>query len=63
LADLTEIARKGEMDPVIGRRNEIERVIQILCAAPRQPVSWVKPVSVKPQSSKVWLRNRQRQRS
>jgi ATP-dependent Clp protease ATP-binding subunit ClpC len=29
--DLTEIARKGEMDPVIGRRNEIERVTQILC--------------------------------
>jgi ATP-dependent Clp protease ATP-binding subunit ClpC len=29
--DLTEIARKGEMDPVIGRRSEIERVIQILC--------------------------------
>jgi ATP-dependent Clp protease ATP-binding subunit ClpC len=29
--DLTEIARKGEMDPVIGRQNEIERVIQVLC--------------------------------
>ena len=29
--DLTEIAKKGEMDPVIGRANEIERVIQILC--------------------------------
>ncbi len=29
--DLTEIARKSEMDPVIGRKNEIERVIQILC--------------------------------
>src|ERR1700678_1542100 len=29
--DLTEIARKGEIDPVIGRKNEIERVIQILC--------------------------------
>jgi ATP-dependent Clp protease ATP-binding subunit ClpC len=29
--DLTEIARRGEMDPVIGRKNEIERVIQILC--------------------------------
>ena len=29
--DLTEIARKGDMDPVIGRKNEIERVIQILC--------------------------------
>jgi ATP-dependent Clp protease ATP-binding subunit ClpC len=29
--DLTEIAKKGEMDPVIGRTEEIERVIQILC--------------------------------
>lgn len=29
--DLTEIARKQEMDPVIGRKDEIERVIQILC--------------------------------
>ena len=29
--DLTELAKKGEMDPVIGRSNEIERVIQILC--------------------------------
>jgi len=29
--DLTELAAKGELDPVIGRANEIERVIQILC--------------------------------
>ncbi len=29
--DLTELARKGEMDPVVGRKNEIRRVIQILC--------------------------------
>ena len=29
--DLTELAKKNELDPVIGRRNEIERVIQILC--------------------------------
>lgn len=29
--DLTELARKGSMDPVIGRTSEIERVIQILC--------------------------------
>ncbi len=29
--DLTEIANKGEMDPVIGRADEIERVIQVLC--------------------------------
>ena len=29
--DLTELAREGQLDPVIGRKNEIERVIQILC--------------------------------
>ena len=29
--DLTEVARKGEMDPVIGRHSEIRRVTQILC--------------------------------
>ena len=29
--DLTELARKGELDPVIGRKKEIQRVIQILC--------------------------------
>src|SRR5256885_320395 len=29
--DLTELAKKSELDPVIGRRNEIERVIQVLC--------------------------------
>ncbi len=29
--DLTELARSGEMDPVIGRKDEIRRVIQILC--------------------------------
>ncbi|MBE6835952.1 MAG: ATP-dependent Clp protease ATP-binding subunit [Ruminococcaceae bacterium] len=28
--DLTEMAKKGEIDPVIGREEEIERVIQIL---------------------------------
>ncbi|MCA1659738.1 MAG: ATP-dependent Clp protease ATP-binding subunit, partial [Verrucomicrobiaceae bacterium] len=29
--DLTELAKKAELDPVIGRANEIERVIQVLC--------------------------------
>ena len=29
--DLTELARKGELDPVIGRKAEIRRVVQILC--------------------------------
>jgi len=29
--DLTELAKKSELDPVIGRHNEIERVIQVLC--------------------------------
>ena len=29
--DLTELARAGELDPVIGRKEEIRRVVQILC--------------------------------
>ncbi len=29
--DLTEMAREGKLDPVIGRHREISRVIQILC--------------------------------
>jgi ATP-dependent Clp protease ATP-binding subunit ClpC len=29
--DLTDLAKKDELDPVIGRKNEIERVIQVLC--------------------------------
>jgi len=29
--DLTEMARQGKLDPVIGRENEIERVLVVLC--------------------------------
>lgn len=29
--DITKLARRGELDPIIGRNNEIERVIQIIC--------------------------------
>jgi len=29
--DLTQMAKEGKLDPVIGRSHEIERVIQILC--------------------------------
>ncbi|HUT59814.1 MAG TPA: ATP-dependent Clp protease ATP-binding subunit [Phycisphaerae bacterium] len=29
--DLTELAREGQLDPVIGRLDEIERVVQVLC--------------------------------
>jgi ATP-dependent Clp protease ATP-binding subunit ClpC len=29
--DLTELAKQGELDPVIGRKDEIRRVVQILC--------------------------------
>ena len=29
--DLTELAKEGQLDPVIGRADEIERVVQVLC--------------------------------
>ena len=33
--NLTELARKGALDPVIGRTAETKRVIQILCRRPK----------------------------
>ena len=29
--DLTQIAREGKLDPVIGRNEETQRVLEILC--------------------------------
>lgn len=29
--DMTQLAREGKLDPVIGREDEIERILQILC--------------------------------
>ena len=34
--DLTAMAEQGKLDPVVGRKNEIERVIQILCRRIKQ---------------------------
>src|SRR5258706_5892282 len=46
--DLTEEARQGRIDPVIGRDEEIRRVIQVLCVAPRTtPSSSATPVSAR----------------
>ncbi len=33
--DLTELAKQGKLDPVIGRAREIERAIQVLCRRTR----------------------------
>ena len=49
--DLTELARQGKMNPVIGRENEIARLIQILsrrtknnpCSDPESR-EWEKPL-------------------
>jgi len=52
--DLTELARQGKLDPVIGRQNEIERVVQILSRPPKIiPSSSARPASAKPPSSRV----------
>jgi len=37
--DLTELARKNELDPVIGRAKEIERAIQVLCRRTKNVIS------------------------
>ncbi len=35
--DLTALARQGKLDPVIGRDEEIRRVVQVLSRRPKQP--------------------------
>lgn len=37
--DLTELARQQRLDPVIGRQNEIERMIQVLCRRTKNNVA------------------------
>src|SRR5678815_3458112 len=51
--DLTELARKGKLDPVIGRDEEVRRVIRSSLAGPRTiRSSLASPVSARPPSSK-----------
>ena len=54
--DLTEEARKGKLDPVIGRDEEIRRVIQILSAVERRITRCLSANQAwaKRPSSKVW---------
>ena len=39
--DLTEMCREGKMDPVIGRKEEIERLILILCRRRKTTLCWL----------------------
>ena len=59
--DLTELAKKGEIDPVIGRASEIERVIQVLCRRTKNnPVLIGEVASARRRSSKVSRRKSRR---
>jgi hypothetical protein len=52
--DLTELARKGEMDPVVGRQKEIAASSRSSAAAPRTtPCSSARPGWARPPSSKA----------
>jgi ATP-dependent Clp protease ATP-binding subunit ClpA len=44
--DLTEEARQGKIDPLIGREEEIRRIIQILCRRTKNNVALVGPAGV-----------------
>ena len=47
--DLTELAKKGKLDPVIGRDEEIRRIIQVLSRRTKNnPVLIGEPGSVRP---------------
>ena len=53
--DLTELARNGELDPVIGRAQEIERLVQVLqeWGVPHLPIQAVMSSRLQPASVKV----------
>ena len=49
--DITQMAKKGKLDPVIGRENEIERVAQILTRRKKN-----NPVLIgEPCTLKIWF--------
>jgi len=53
--NLTEAARLGKLDPVIGREKEIERVIQILSRARRTTLrSSASRELARPRSRRAW---------
>jgi ATP-dependent Clp protease ATP-binding subunit ClpB len=62
--DLTEEARKGKLDPVIGRDEEIRRVMQILSRRTKNnPVLIGEPGVGKTASSRAGAAHRQRRRA
>lgn len=55
--DLTKLAASGKLDPVIGRDDEIRRVIQILSRRTKTTLYlWENPVSEKQQLLRGWLK-------
>jgi len=53
--DLTELARRGKLDPVIGRDEEVRRVIQVLSRRTKNnPVLIGEPAWAKQPSSRAW---------
>jgi hypothetical protein len=55
--DLTDAAVKNQLDPLVGRDSELERVQQVCAAAPRtMPSSSASPASARPPSSRAWRR-------
>ena len=62
--NLTDDARAGKLDPVIGRNDEIARIMQILSVARRTtPSSSASPASARPPSSRGWRGDRRGTRS
>ena len=53
--NLNERARQGKIDPLIGREQEVERTIQILCRRRKNnPLYVARPVSARRRSPKAW---------
>jgi ATP-dependent Clp protease ATP-binding subunit ClpA len=57
--DLNAKSRKGDVDPLIGREEEVERCIQVLCRRRKNnPLLWATPAWARPPSPRARLEDR-----
>jgi len=52
--DLTDMARSGKLDPVIGRDDEIRRIVQVLSRRTKNNPVWARPPSWRAWPSALW---------
>ena len=62
-SNLNELAKKGKIDPLIGRKDEVERTIQVLCRRRKNnPLLVARQVSARPPLPRDWRKKLSKKR-